>query len=87
MSLYVHRDPKDYLERGAQDVHLDFHTVPVALTVFIRSVFLYVHRNRMDFQRQGAQEFELFCLLLMLLYVYRDHIKDNYTDFHTVPEL
>ena len=26
--LYVHRDHKDYQGRGAQDVHLDFHTAP-----------------------------------------------------------
>ena len=25
--LYVHKDHKDYYGRGAQDVHLDFHTV------------------------------------------------------------
>ena len=28
MLLYVHRDLKDYLRRGAQDDHLDFHTPP-----------------------------------------------------------
>ena len=27
MLLYVHRDHKDYQGRGAQDVHLGFHTV------------------------------------------------------------
>ena len=26
--LYVHRDHKDYLGRGAQDGHLDCHTAP-----------------------------------------------------------
>ena len=26
MLLYAHRDHKDYKGRGAQDVHLDFHT-------------------------------------------------------------
>ena len=28
MLLYVHRDRTDYLGRGAQDVHLNFHTAP-----------------------------------------------------------
>ena len=28
MWLYVHRDLVDYKGRGAQDVHLDFHTAP-----------------------------------------------------------
>ena len=28
MLLYVHRDHKDFWGRGAQDGHLDFHTVP-----------------------------------------------------------
>ena len=28
MLLYVHRDRTDCLGRGAQDVHLDFHTAP-----------------------------------------------------------
>ena len=26
--LYVHRDRTDYVERGAEDVHLDSHTAP-----------------------------------------------------------
>ena len=26
--LYVHRDRADYLGRGAQDAHLDFHAAP-----------------------------------------------------------
>ena len=29
--LYVHRNPKDYQGRGAQDGHLDFHTAPSEL--------------------------------------------------------
>ena len=28
MTLYVHRDDKDYWGRGAQGVHLDLHTAP-----------------------------------------------------------
>ena len=54
----------------------------------------YVHRDRTDFQREGAQDSKLFCLLLMLLYVYRDpkvylerEAQDGHLDFHTVPEL
>ena len=32
--LYVHRDHKDCLGRGAQDGHLDFHTVPEIFSEF-----------------------------------------------------
>ena len=40
--LYVHKDSTDYLGRGAQDVHLDFHTAP---DLCVSSVLLYVRRD------------------------------------------
>ena len=33
--LYIHRDHKDYEGRGAQDVHLDFHTAPELWVVWL----------------------------------------------------
>ena len=58
MLLYVHKDPKDCLGRGTQDVHLDFHTAPdlyrashslkliKALTIKLVNMVINVHRNR-----------------------------------------
>ena len=35
MLLEVHRDRTDFYGRGAQDVHLDFHTAPDHSSAFI----------------------------------------------------
>ena len=45
MLLYVHRDRTDYLGRGAQDGHLDFHIAPelrerVNLTLHFKYFFV-----------------------------------------------
>ena len=34
--VHVHRNQKDYLGRGAQDVHLDFHTAPELCAELVR---------------------------------------------------
>ena len=46
---------KRYWGRGAQDIHLDFHTAP---ELFV-SVLLHVHRDCRDCQRRGAQDVHL----------------------------
>ena len=44
MLLYVHRDRTDYLGKGAQDTHLDFHTAPGRLN----SYFFGAHRQKFE---------------------------------------
>ena len=47
MLLYAHSDHKSYQGRAAQDIHLDFHTVPELRGQF-RSMLLYVHSDHKD---------------------------------------
>ena len=101
MLLYVHRDNKDCLGRGAQDGHLDFHTAPVALRPQRPSgtgspgrpprlshsscCFTSTETIRNWEPRTATSTFTQ----ILLLYVHRDHqelgAQDGHLDFHTAP--
>ena len=52
MLLYVHRDHNNYKGRGAQDVHLDFHTAPELWQSFLNMV----HTEIIRLIRDGEME-------------------------------
>ena len=87
---------KRYWGRGAQDVHLDFHTAP-ELSV---SVLLYVHRVCTYYWGRGAKLGHLDfhtapgLFVSVSLYIHRDctdywgrGAQDVHLDFHAAPEL
>ena len=55
MLLYDHRDCTDYLGRGAQDGHLDFHTAPELCTL-LRFFKFYDHRDCTDYLGRGVRD-------------------------------
>ena len=96
MSLYVRRDRTDYLGRGAQDGHVDFHTAP-ELCKFEFNVALRPQRPYGLFGTVTLTFTQLLSSMnssSMLLYVHTDHkdylgrgAQDGHLDFHRAPEL
>ena len=83
VSLYVHRNHKDYQGQGAQDGHLDFHTALELCSLML----LYVHRDQTDYQGRGAQDGHVISHTLPKLCFHLAHervLRRRRTDWLTV---